>query len=348
MLDRIALYQTRLRTPGLGLDAKGVALGARGLVLVSTIDRLVALLAVYTQDRSLEDVLPSLVIHTVRSKLGTREMTLEVAAESSDRMDRIADVARLVGALYGDKFTQTYDVEGTVDLRALLVRLMPHVDPSTYDAPGPRLLVAEQGLGAALLHYFVRSRVDGEVCVGEWPPPSAFDPAPIRRHVMRVPELPPRMRALTTTTPGITTFLPAGGGVAVEVGYRHPVSLRACPVFDANGMVFIRGRGDEAWTLPRLPQMGDFRSFARVDLRASDGAVARATSAPAEVRVPLRVIPTSAPWKNVTAARLLPHEIPLLRRLAYALPRSAVAATSLVVVSNTGSVTTELNLAARS
>jgi len=29
MLERIALHQTRLRTPGLGLDAKGVALGAK-------------------------------------------------------------------------------------------------------------------------------------------------------------------------------------------------------------------------------------------------------------------------------------------------------------------------------
>jgi hypothetical protein len=369
MLDRIALYQTRLRTPGLGLDAKGVALGSRGLVLVSTIDRLVALLAVYTQDRSLEDVLPSLVIHTVRSKLGTREMTLELSAESSDRMDRIADVARLVGgltftgtsrhfvqyrdaaapfgydatdllstdaalALYGDKFTQTYDIEGTVDLRALLVRLMPHVDPSTYDAPGPRYLVAEQGLGAALIHYFVRSRVEGEVCVGEWPPASAFDPSPVRRHIMRVADLPRRMRTLTTTTPGITTFLPAGHGVAVEIGFRHPVSLRACPVFEPGGMVFIRGRGDESWSLPRLPQMGDFRSFARVALRSSDGPVARTTSAPQDVRVPLRVIPTSAPWKNVTAARLGPHEIPLLRRLAYALPHATIAATRIAMTND--------------
>ena len=45
MLDRVAVHQTRLRTPGLGLDAKGVALGAKGLVLLPSIDRLVAFLA---------------------------------------------------------------------------------------------------------------------------------------------------------------------------------------------------------------------------------------------------------------------------------------------------------------
>ena len=40
MLERIALHQTRLHTPGLGLDAKGVALGSKGLVLLPSIDRL--------------------------------------------------------------------------------------------------------------------------------------------------------------------------------------------------------------------------------------------------------------------------------------------------------------------
>src|SRR5438477_7180556 len=152
MLERIALHQTRLRTPGLGLEGKGVALGARGLVLLPSIDRLVAWLSVYTREHSLEDLMPSLEIQLVRSKLGTREITLEIAAESSDRMDRIAETARLVGgftftgtsrhyvqyrdasapfgydasqllqtdaalALYHDKFTQTYDLEKDLDLK---------------------------------------------------------------------------------------------------------------------------------------------------------------------------------------------------------------------------------------
>jgi hypothetical protein len=106
---------------------------------------------------------------------------------------------------------------------------MPHVDPSTVDDHGPRFIVAEQGLGPALIHYFVRSRVEGEVAVGEWPPSSSFDEGPVRRYIMRIPELPKRMRPLMAQTPGLTTFLPAGPGVAVEMGYRHPVALRACP-----------------------------------------------------------------------------------------------------------------------
>jgi len=372
MLERIALHQTRLRTPGLGLDAKGVALGAKGLLLLPSIDRLVALLSVYTQEHSLEDLMPSLEIHVVRSKLGTREMTLSFAAESSDRMDRMADTARLVGgfiftgtsrhfvqyrdaaapfgydtsqllatdaalSLYHDRFTQAYELERAVPLLSLLLRLMPQVEPATYATAGPRYLVAEPGLGPALIHYLVRSRVEGEVAVGEWPPASAFDEGPIRRTIVRVPELPPRMRPLMGSTPGIVTFFPAGPGVAVEAGYRHPVQLRACPVFDPQGLVFLRGKGEEPWVLPRLPLMGDLRAFARIELRTEpkeadeSGAVARALGHPESVRVPLRIVASTTPWRSVTATWITPQELPLLRRLAYALPREIIQKTRVAI-----------------
>src|SRR2546428_193106 len=83
------------------------------------------------------------------------------AANSSDRMDRMAETARLVSGftftgtsrhfvqyrdagapfgydaqqllasesalvLYHDKFTQAYDLDKAIELRALLLRLMPH------------------------------------------------------------------------------------------------------------------------------------------------------------------------------------------------------------------------------
>ena len=369
MLERIALQQTRLRTPGLGLDGKGVALGAKGVVLLPSIDRLVAWLSVYTREHSLEDLMPSLELHLVRSKLGTRELTLSFAAESSDRMDRIAETARLVGgfsftgtsrhfvqyrdaaapfgydatqlltdnagiALYHDKFTQVYDTEKSLDLRALLLRLMPHVDPSTEDDTGPRYLVAEQGLGPALIHYLVRSQVEGEVCIAEWPPESAFDEGPVRRTIVRVPDLPKRMYPLFRATPGITPFLPAGPGVAVELGYRHPVALRACPVFDRGGLVLVRGGGKEPWAIDRLPQMGDLRAFARVELRGTDSADsshAISTGQPEAVNVPLRIVPSSAPWRNVTASRIDVAQIELLRRMAYALPHQTIARTEVAV-----------------
>ena len=260
VLERIALHQTRLHTPGLGLDAKGVALGGKGLVLLPSIDRLVALLSVYTREKSLEDLTPSLAMNVVKSKLGTREITLEFAAESSDRMDRLAETARLVGgftftgtarhfvqyrdaaapfgydatellstdaalALYHDRFSQTYDVERRIELRPLLLRLMPHLDPSTKLEPGPCLIVAEQGLGPALVHYLVRSRVEGEVGVAEWPPESAFDDAPVRRWIFRIPELPRRMRPLIARDSGNYMF--HSGGLWRGCRSRLPPPRRA-------------------------------------------------------------------------------------------------------------------------
>ncbi len=369
MLERIALHQTRLRTPGLGLESKGVALGAKGLILLPTLDRLVALLAVYTREQSLEDLIPSLTMRVVQSKLGTREIVLEVAAESSDRMDRLAEAARLVLGftftgtsrhfvqyrdaaapfgydatellatsatlvLYHDRFTQEYGVEREVDLRGLLLRLHLHHEPASRGVPGPRIIVAEQGLGAALVHYLVRSRVEGEVAACEWPPASSFEEGPVRRTVVRVAELPPRMIPLFSGTPGLTTFVPVAPGVAVEAGHRHAIELRACPVFDPNGLVLLRGQGQEPWALERMPTLGDLRAFARVVLRdapegSSLAAVAQKIEAPSVVRVPLRVLSTLAPWRRVTASWIRPEELAMLRRVAYALPRTVMQSTQI-------------------
>jgi hypothetical protein len=369
VLERIALHQTRLRTPGLGLDGKGVALGAKGVLLLPSIERLVALLAAYTRERSLEDLIPSLAIRIVRSRLGTREIALEVAAESSDRMDRLADMTRLVGGFtftgtshhfvqyrdsaapfgydaaellatdapfvfYHDQFSQTYDVDRPVDLRALLLMLMPTTDPSTRLRPGERFVVAEQGLGPALVHYLVRSRVEGAVCVAEWPPESGFDDALIRRWIVRIHDLPPRMRPLFESTPGLTCFLPAGVGVAVEAGFRHPVELRACPLFDVGELVLLRGRGTEPWSITRLPLMGALDTFARIELRTSDRAVSSAQPVdPDPIRVPLRLEPSSAPRRNVTATWIEPGQLPLLRRLAYVLPRATLTQATIALTS---------------
>ena len=104
MLERVALHQTRLRTPGMTLDAKGVALGAKGMVLLPSLDRLIAFLALLSSGAALPELAPSLRIEIVRSQLGNREVLLSFATESSSRMDSVAEVARMAG---GFVFTGT-------------------------------------------------------------------------------------------------------------------------------------------------------------------------------------------------------------------------------------------------
>lgn len=372
MLDRVAVHQTRLRTPGLGLDAKGVALGAKGLVLLPSIDRLVAFLALYTRQGSLADILRSLSVEVVRSKLGAREVTLTFGAEGADRMDRIAEVARLAGgytftgtsrhfvqyrdaaapfgydigqitptdaalALYHNAFTQAYEIERKIEVRALLLRLEPHLDPATHREPGARWIAAEAGLGPALIQYFVRSAVDAEVGVAEWPPASSFDDAPVVRYLFRVPEIPARMTPLLSSTPGLGVFVPVAPGAAVEVGYRHPVNLRACPVFDEAGLVLFRGGGRDVLELSRLPALGDVGAFARVEVR-KEVATARAPEAAPRadaISIALRLMPSTEPWRHVTASWIAPEEMPLLRRVAYALGPESLRKTR-VALTNQG------------
>ena len=369
MLERVAVHQTRLRTPGLTLDGKGVALGSRGLVLLASLERLVAFLVIYASERSLDDILRSLTVEVVVSKLRAREVTLTFAAESSDRMDRVAEVARLVGGftftgtsrhfvqfrdaaapfgydvgkivttndaltLHHTNFSQGYSPERSIDVRALLLRLNLHIDPKTRRTPGVRWIVAESGLGRALIHYFVRSGVYADVGIAEWPAESSFSDTPIQRYVFRVADLPGRMSSLFEKTPGFTQFLEVAPGAAVEVGFRHPINLRACPLFSASELVLFRGSGLEPLELRRLPALGPVEAFARLLIR-SEQVVSRLGSdvgSPVDpIRIGMRVAPDPSPSRKVTATLVRPDEIRLFRSVAYALGRRTLERTSAAV-----------------
>ena len=370
MLERIAMNQTRLRTPGLGLDAHGVALGSKGLVLLPSIDRLVAFLAAYTEQRSLEDVLSSLHIAVVQSSLKHREFLLEIAAESSSRMDAFAETARLVGGtiftgtsrhfvqyrdraapfgydapqllneqaaylLYHASFSQAFNTEREVDLKGLLLRLMPRVDPKTRNEPGPRWIVAERGLGPALVHYLVRWEVPAEVALAEWAPESSFETEPTQRYLFHVPEVPLRMMPMLSATPGLTLCVPVAPGVAVESGYRHPISLRAVPLFEPSGMVFFRGER-EPLVLDRMPATADLRAFARVTISQREVPITKVgPKAVPTLGVPLRVLHSVGASKQPTATWISQSDFPLLRKLAYALP-PRVLQTTQVALSDRG------------
>ena len=371
MLERVALHQTRLRTPGLSLDARGVALGTHGLLLFPSLDRLVGFFAVFTQTQTLDDLMPTLKVELVRSKLGAREVALVFQADSSDRMDAIAEVSGLSGGhtftgsgrfwvqyrdaaapygydlsevsavaagylLHHQAYTQAFDVERAIDLRALFLRLLPHVDPSAGREPGPRWLLAEWGLGGALLHYLRRSEVAGRVGLVEWPPPSELEDVPVRRFLVDVPSVPPRMVPLLSRTPGLAMFVPVSPGAGVEVGHRHPVQLRAVPAFRPPGLVLFRGGGQPPLQITKLPLMGSIDAFARIDLLPEGppaASVSRATPPVPSLRLPLRLVPSIRPLYDVAATWVPAAELPLLRRLLYALGADTLRRSSIAVSS---------------
>jgi hypothetical protein len=366
MLERIAVHQTRLRVPGLGLDARGIALGARGLVLLPSIDRLIAFLAVYTQEQTLSGLGDALKIEVLKSKLGTREIALSFDAGSSDRMDRVAEVSRLAGgftftgtsrhfvqyrdaaapfgydsteisatdaalALYHSTFAQSYDVERPLDLRGLLLSLSPHLDPGAVPSTRDLWVVAEAGLGPSLLGYFTRSGANARTGIAEWPPESSFDDQPVRRFLFQVRDLPPRMMPLLTRTPGVSTFATVAPGVGVEVGFRHPIALEACPGFSAEGLVLFRGRGERALSLEKVPALADVRSLASANVSAMGAHLGKSAKNVANVGVELRLAPDFAPPTTVAAILVPTDELPLLRRLSYVLGAQVIQSTRMAL-----------------
>ncbi|MBI5536517.1 MAG: hypothetical protein HY898_27595 [Deltaproteobacteria bacterium] len=362
MLQRVAMHQTRLRVPGLGIDGKGVVLGARGLVLLASVERLVAFLSLYTSERSLGDIIASLKIEVVRSKMGTREVLLSMSATNSEFMDHVAEVARLAlghsftgsarhfvqfrdsaapfgydaseviasdadYVLYHSMYTQAYARERDIDLSRLLLRLRPHLDPSTARDVGDIWVLAEEGTGPAWIQYLIRSRVDAQVGLAEWPPASSLDEGPVRRYLFHVPELPSRMLPLVRTTPGLSAFRKMAPGVAVEIGFRHPVNLQACPVFPDSGLVLFRGSSEEPVILERLPALGEVTSFARVSFNGSTQiATAQLVDAATvrQVAVPVRLAPSLEGFRSVRATFIRTSEYPLLRRVLYGLGRQTL------------------------
>ncbi len=370
VLERAALHQTRFRTPGVSPDARGVVLGQRGVVLFPSLDRLVAFLRAYGDEGSLDELLPSLEIRRLVTSLKTREIMLSVQAESSYRMDRIAGVAKLAGGLvftgtsrhfvkyrdpasplgydvaelldeaadlvlYHDSFQQAYAYEREISFRDLVLKLTPHrVPPGGDPIPDRLFATAEVGIGGALVGYLFRWRVTARAALAEWPSQSAFSDAPRRLYVFDIAGAPARVVALMQAIPGVHVFAPLGETFAVELGFRHPISLESCAsLFDKGKLYLFRGDGEVELVDP-LPPFAPVRSLVRTDLSLEKGKKA-GPATPKDVdlsmSLPLRLAPSSEPWRNVVSAVIPGDQREWLSRLLYALPPNTLAALRMAI-----------------
>jgi hypothetical protein len=125
MLEHVALNQTRFQTPGVAPDSRGIALGKLGVLLFTSIDRLVAFFRVFTDESSLDDLSPKLRIEQVKTSLQSSEFLVFYHATSSYLCDRASRLALMVGGLSftgsGKHFVQYRDAASPLgyDVRAL-------------------------------------------------------------------------------------------------------------------------------------------------------------------------------------------------------------------------------------
>ena len=371
VLERAALHQSRFRTPGVSPDARGVVLGQRGVVLFPSIDRLVAFLRAYGDEGSLDELLPSLELRRLVTPLKTREIMLSLHAESSYRMDRVAGVAKLAGGLvftgtsrhfvkyrdpasplgydvqelldqpadlvlYHDSFRQSYSFERDIQFRDLVYKLTPvRIPPVERAIPARLWATAEVGVGGALLSYLFRWQIPARAALAEWPSQSAFDDLPKRLYVFDVSDAPERIVKLLDSLPGVHVFEPVGANAAVEIGFRHPIALESCTsVFEDDALHLFRGDGEVLVVKP-LPPFAPVRSLVRTGMQLEEEVdVARQGSgrdADLGMSLPLRLAPSTDPWRAVVATVVPIAQRAWLSRLLYALPNNTLSALRVAV-----------------
>jgi hypothetical protein len=366
MLQKIAIHQTRLQVPGVRLDARGVCLGSRGFVLIPSLDRLVALLAIYTKEVALASVLESLKVHVLVSELGARELAVSFEAVSSDALDRVAGIGRLVGGftftgtsrhfvqyrdrdapfgydapellrkdaafcLYHQSFSQVYQQQHQFDLRHLTLTLTVHPSRREF-SNGPQWVLCAPALGPPLARHLASAGVEAKVASMRSEAVEGWDAVPREQWLFRLPSVPRRIAQLLKETPGLELYHEATQGAAIRDGFAHPLELRACPVFGDDELVLFPNAERAPQVLSPLPPMADVAALVRsgvTELQLVRCRGAKASDVVAKFAVGRRIVPTGFAHQSISAARLDEKDAARLRRLAYLLGTETVQGSRL-------------------
>lgn len=265
LLEPVAAGQTRFRMQGLQPDARGIAIGRELLVTFPSIDWLVSFLGAYSDEASLDDLLPTMTLEHARREGGGHAIVVRCAAGDGYAVDRLA---RLSLATRG----QLYTGGGAVFVRwrgreapfgyDLLQPISPAADQvvvvdldyvsryETVDRMDPVELIQRLQLRSVPMPQGGISR-DPELCGLKEMSLCLVAPGLTERvlaYLWRL-EVPmagyyvhldddrraslllrlrqPRSRVLDVLhgTPGVELLAPVSSRAAVEVGYRHPIAL---------------------------------------------------------------------------------------------------------------------------
>jgi hypothetical protein len=135
LLEPVAAGQTRFRMQGLSPDARGIAVGREALVVFESLDRLVAFLGAFSNEASLDDLLPSMTLERARREAGGTVLLMRCEASDGYALDRLA---RLAGATR----SQLYAGSGSVFVRGRDARA-----PFGHDLAVPiATILAESGV----------------------------------------------------------------------------------------------------------------------------------------------------------------------------------------------------------
>ncbi|MEZ4383209.1 MAG: hypothetical protein R3A79_17915 [Nannocystaceae bacterium] len=265
LLEPIAAGQTRFRMQGLAPDARGVAVGRETLLVFPALDRLVAFLGAYSEESSLDDLLPTMTLERARRSGGGHAILVRCAGADSYALDRLQRLTMAVrGSLYiggGTLFVHYreraapfgYDLAepiaaGDDDVVAVDVdfvgryAVIDRLDPveliqrlSLRQVPLPLAGISEdptlcgmQEMALVLVAPGLSERVLGYLWRAKVEMAGVrFALAGERRASLLLRIREPRGHTLDVLhgIPGVELLVPVSPRAAVEVGYRHPIHL---------------------------------------------------------------------------------------------------------------------------
>lgn len=250
---------------GLQPDARGIAIGRELLVTFPSIDWLVSFLGAYSDEASLDDLLPTMTLEHARRTGGGHALLLRCAGSDGyavDRLSRLAIATR--GQLYtgggavfirwrereapfgydlvepvvpgtdevaviDTDYTASYTTLDRMDPVELIQRLQLRPVPMPL---GGISMDPDQGglkdIALALVAPGLAERTLGYLWRNEVPMAGYYvDLEGDRRPslLLRLRHPRPRMLDVLHSTPGVELLAPVSTRAAVEVGYRHPIQL---------------------------------------------------------------------------------------------------------------------------
>jgi hypothetical protein len=302
MLEHVALQQERFRLPGLRADGRGIAIGEQGLLRFGTLTQVVGFFRAFSEEQSLDHLLPTLRIVKARSRVQGVELLVVFATQGSHMMDRAAAIARL---LRGEAFTGRaphyvryrdagspfgYDVqrlaaaregvtlyqqtgelgfleEGELAFRGLLLSLTLTRRRGEPPGAGSLFLRVPLGLRVPVQRFLWERQIAAGVAELVREAGGRFDRAE-RFFLFRIEGFPQRLVPLFGGLPGVELYHQRRNNVFVQRGYEHPFALESCrKALEEERLFFFSGARDAVDMVEGEPVFVDIEALKGVDLQ---------------------------------------------------------------------------------
>jgi hypothetical protein len=302
MLEHVSLQQERFRTPGLRADGRGIAIGERGLLRFATLTQVIGFFRAFTEEQSLDHILPTLRIYKGRSQVQGLELLVDLPSQGSHMLDRAAAIARLLRgevytgraphfvryrdsaapfgydaqklanlkegvALYDRSGPLTLSEDGEINFRGLILGLTLGRRRTDPIGAGSLYIRVPMGLRNAVQRFLWERSIRAGVAALEREGTGRFD-AGAAFFLYRCESFPKRLVPLFAGLPGVELYFTRRSNVFVERSFSHPFALESCrKALDDDAMYFFSGTRNAVDRVAGEAVFTDVEALKHVDLK---------------------------------------------------------------------------------